>query len=510
LLLLSSSVVFFEEQMLHVDSMMGAGSYGNVYRAVDEHGCAFALKRSDLYEKDGDLVLGTLREYILHNSLKATEGLCIAHRLWMTRHFAFFLLPLFEANLLELSKRLHRSLLFDDFCVIAHGVASSVKRLHEQGWMHRDIKPENIYTDSDGRIALGDFNLARFCDSSSEPARATRGSSSTHVCTLWTRAPELCVADLEGRSVLETSFEVDAFSVGATMLTVAAGGYVFGKRIASDAESPTESYLEGLFSVAGTDSLIRAAFPSLDHEKIQTSFADFATRLCSFLPSYWKEEDKRAVSTLLAKLLDPLPSRRGRVDCLLTLPTAHPTDQFSTVRFVARKAVSFDIAMPLPDLPSHLLKPPPSLAKPDSMWSQLGNWRVPIPLAIHAVLIRRGESSEAPVPSKSLLYLLRAVHRFAFSESLSLQRECVLRVLPSVRLDPHVWRIARQVETQPFLVCCLAAWVHVHGTPPPDVDTLSSDAMQDVLANPDVDVFFGSFGLQWKSQRSMLQSWRRL
>ncbi len=281
---------------------------------------------------------------------------------------------------------------------------------------------------------------------------------------------------------------------------------MFGKRLLGDSEHQTEAFLGGYFSVAGTDSLIRAAFPNIEHHDLP-SHADFAKSLWGWTPAGWSDEQKDRACSLMARLMDPLPSRRARIDLVLAeLPEALPTQNFAQLRFVARKQATFTISMPSPELPPSL-KPHVPLPKPDSMWSQLGNWRVPIPLAIHAVLIRR-ECGDASF--KTLLYLLRAVHRFSFAESLSLQRESVLQLLPSIRFDCEVWKMARMVQGQPFLVCCLAAWVHVHGTSPPDVETLSSDAMQTVLQSPDVDVFFGSFGLQWKSQRSMLESWRRL
>jgi serine/threonine protein kinase len=491
---------FFEEQMLHVDALLGSGSFGQVYRATDDSGHAVAVKRSSLFESDGDLVVGTLREYMTHNSMTPHPSLCMATRMWTSRHAAFFVLPLFHGNLLEFAKRMMFQLKFQDFCVVAHTLASAVSHMHAQGWMHRDIKPENMYVDGHGGMALGDFNLARFCDSTSDVARTTRGSSTTHICTLWTRAPELCVADLEGRAVLDTGFEVDAFSVGATLLAVAAGGYVFGKRIASESANETESYLHGFFSVAGTDSLIRAGFPTLDHDTLPSS-NDFAKRLMTLLPPGWTESEQMSVSVRLARLLDPLPSRRASVQCLMDLPKAAASSDFQCMTRIPRKVASFIIK------PHETAAQPAScLTKPDSLWSQLGNWRVPIPLAMHAVLLRRTSMD----PTKTFLYLLRAIHRFSFVESTSTQRESVVQVLPSIRMNPRLWCLARQVEGQPFLVCCLAAWIHVHGEPPESIDVLSSDAMQRVLQHAEADGFFGAFGLQWKSQRSMLESWRRL
>lgn len=487
--------------MLHVDRLLGAGSYGKVFRAIDDAGHVFALKRCDLLEKDGDMVMGSLREVIVHNSLQPRDGLCLAHRWWTTAQFAYLLMPLFDASLLEFARITRHKLSFQDFCVVARQLATAVASLHQEGWMHRDIKPENVYVNRQGLVALGDFSLARFCDSSEVVKTTTSELSSTNVCTLWTRAPELVIADLSGANVVSCSFEIDSFSVGATLLAFAAGGYVFGKRVTSDANDPAHAFLEGYFSIAGADSFVKASFPSVDLTELP-SCSSFAERLKPWMPSHWSDDESSSVCSQLSRLLDPVPTRRSKVDSLFDLPAALPSTSFEDVGTFVRDPASFQVAVP-PETPAEVDHTP---VHPGCLWSQLGNWKVPIPLALHAVAARRVVTEQAKV----FLFLLRSVHRFNFSESLSVDRYAVLKLLSTIRMDRRVWSLARQIEGHPFLVCCLAAWIHVHGTCPPTVDVLSSDKMNDVLRHRDVDVFFGQFGLRWKSQRNMLESWKRL
>lgn len=489
--------------MLHVDASLGSGSYGSVYRASDDDAKTFALKRSELHESNGDLVLGTLREFMFHRSFKEpVDGLCIAHRSWMTKHSAFFLLPLFDGNLLEFARKVRGRLKFQDFVVIARRLATGVHAMHSRGWLHRDIKPENVYVDRHGNLALGDFNLARFCDSSTDISKTHRASASTHVCTLWTRAPELIVADLQGVHVLDTSFEVDAFSVGASLLAVCAGTYVFGKQVASDDTNETQAFLDGYFSLAGSDSFVRASFSSLDGHDELPPFSSFADRLAPWMPSAWTAEEKQTVGKLLSRLMDPSPTRRASVTLVFELPELEPSIDFKLMSAISRKASDFKIVQGVQSTSSFQ-----NLAHPGLLWSQMGNWRVPVPLAIHAVRARRTLPN---CNAKVLLFLLRAVHRFNFCETCSVDSDTVLQTLPEIVLDAELWSLARQVEPQPFLVCCLAAWIHVHGTCPTNVEVLSSDEMIPVMQHADVDVFFGAFGLRWKSQRSMLESWKRL
>ena len=494
---------------LTVEAEIGRGAFGTVFRVREEtSGETFALKQSELFESDGELVLGTLREFVFYKNIRPQHGLCVARKAWKTSSQAFFLLPLMSGNLLEFASLWKHKLPFADFVHVAHQLAHALHGLHAQGWMHRDIKPENVYVRVDGAVMLGDFSLVRFCDPQAPTAGSQQsggGASTTHVCTLWTRAPELVLADHTGVAYMEYGHETDAFSVGATLLALCAGGYVFGKRISSPHSDKTLAYLEGFFNSAGQDALIRAHYPDLDPADAP-EFSTFARRLLGYLPACWESEEKRMVADILSSLLDPLPRRRASLSCLLRLPPATPNlDSFRQLERLAdiRKPVSTRFL----NVPEAIPEGLPSSSS-DTLWSLCGHWGCSVPFALQAVLShRRGGRSSA----RALVRLLRLLHRFPMSSSAQdttvAMKEDMLAWLPFAALSIDIWEAGRQVEKSPFLASSLAAHVHMKGSRPEDLASLPS---KELLKNEEADCFFGSFGNKWKSQMAMLESWRRL
>lgn len=497
--------------------ILGSGSYGTVYK-IKQQNHFFALKRCEVYDEpeEKQLCCGSLREYIFHQSI-AEVGLdpflCTAIKYWKgSKHF-YFVLPLFDCNLLQfLREYKNASISFEDFCFVAKTLKLAMESLHSKGWIHRDIKPENIYLKKDGSIAIGDFNLVRFSDICIEEKDSSipRGNSSSLVCTLWTRPPELIYNELQSYNYMETGEEIDTFSIGATLLAVAYGNYVFGKHIRGDSDNLTLEYIQGYFAILGIDSFIQDEYDfdilEIDTKKLPF-FSTASERLQNFLPKLWTASQKQLVSKILTSLLDPLSTRRGSLKLLDELPSTSlsSTSVHHIVHATTCKMLSKNFLIYPPPNPTFSTTPS-KLYSTDSLWSMCGQLRMPVPLAIHAVYARR--TLDQP-NSKCIIYLLRLLHRFSTATTWNMSLDNILNVLPYIRLRNDVWKFTRSIEKEPFLVCCFAAWLHFYGTIPADKESLlSSEEMNDVLKSN--DCFFGSFGHRWKSQREMLLSWRRL
>jgi len=111
---------------------------------------------------------------------------------------------------------------FDDARLldVAEQVLEVLVAAHERGVVHRDLKPENLLVQSDGRVRVLDFGIARALDDDRDP-RLTRDG--TTCGTPEFVAPEQAM----GRRAL-VSGKTDVYALGATLFHLAAGEPVHG------------------------------------------------------------------------------------------------------------------------------------------------------------------------------------------------------------------------------------------------------------------------------------------
>ncbi|KAF8484049.1 kinase-like domain-containing protein [Russula ochroleuca] len=145
---------------LKIEAILGAGSFGVVYRAVDtKSGEYYAVKRvekahSDYYQT---------RESQLHARVSSYPNILTFHREIDAGRHAFFVYDLCAGDLHTVIKKL--TFFRDDELIkrVFIQIIDALDFCHSRGVYHRDLKPENILVSSlsgDIEVFVADFGLA--------------------------------------------------------------------------------------------------------------------------------------------------------------------------------------------------------------------------------------------------------------------------------------------------------------------------------------------------------------
>ena len=145
---------------LKLEAILGAGSFGVVYRAVDtETGVQYAVKR---VEKDVSDYYQT-RERDLHARVSSHPHVLTFHREIDAGRYAFFVYDLCAG---DLSSVITKMMFFREDELIKRvfiQIIDAVEYCHSRGVYHRDLKPENILISTqsgDMDVFVADFGLA--------------------------------------------------------------------------------------------------------------------------------------------------------------------------------------------------------------------------------------------------------------------------------------------------------------------------------------------------------------
>jgi serine/threonine protein kinase len=477
-----------EYQVIHE---IGSGSYGSVF-SVQYKKNLFALKISLLNDNEA-LNSGVIREWIFSKSFIPSHHVCPILKKWSDRKHSFFLMPLYDCSLYEYIRE-NADIPYESFETIAASVHMGIMNMHKQNWLHRDLKPENIYMDRAGHIVVGDFNLVRFQDLTTD-VRDDDSFGTTHVCTLWSRAPELVWGQLQGKNVIHTGNEIDAFSFGMILLCICRGDYVFGKHVEGAGNTKEVRYLNALLSFCGVDEEIRKAYDILPSQL----FDEFPSRekFIPYLPASWSTSQKKETADLLASLLDPLPQRRKKLESCSFAKTSFDTKLCEKIAN-SRKEKAIGVYGPGTYVEE---KMPATLAQLSVVWTMCVTKNIPVPLAMHTLLASKRLPIYRSSAMTSIFNMLHMVHRnTTFNETfIEVTARCFL---DSLYISPKLWSLCKEIESEPFLCSLLAGWIATRYDIPSRQD-LDSD--KKIIFVEGIEAFFNR-----KQTRTMLESWRRL
>ncbi len=197
--------------------VIGQGAFGVIYRAWDTGlGRAVALKRPRCGVLDAP---GAVERFLREARSTAT-----------LRHPQ--IVPVFDAGQFEGAPYLVSALVegrnlareladrrpgFRQSAEWAAALAEAVQHAHEQGVIHRDIKPSNVLIDTEGRVYLTDFGLAK-----SDTALATLTIDGQILGTPAYMAPEQTVESIE-----PVDARTDVYSLGVVLYELLTGARPF-------------------------------------------------------------------------------------------------------------------------------------------------------------------------------------------------------------------------------------------------------------------------------------------
>jgi serine/threonine-protein kinase len=151
-----------------ISERIGRGTYSRVYRAVDAHGRAVAIKVSTtqtepqhLDEFQKDLVSAAS---VLHPNLVAV------HDLGFEDDFPYIVMELVEGQDLDRLLKSHADISLIERVRVMEQIGGALKAAHERGIFHLDVRPSKIVLAGNGEAKLLDLGLGRL---SFDPARVT-------------------------------------------------------------------------------------------------------------------------------------------------------------------------------------------------------------------------------------------------------------------------------------------------------------------------------------------------
>ncbi|KAJ1699790.1 hypothetical protein LUZ63_008302 [Rhynchospora breviuscula] len=188
--------------------MLGSGSFGSVYEAIDHDGFFFAVKEMfiDQGSNAKQSLLQLEQEVSLLSRLQHENIVQYYGTDRRDGKLYIFLELVTQGSLASLYRRYH----FQDSQVSAYTrqILNGLSYLHHRNILHRDIKCANILVDANGCVKLADFGLAKEIDLLIQ-AKSCKG-------TVYWMAPEVVKATPHGPPA-------DIWSLGCTVLEMITG-----------------------------------------------------------------------------------------------------------------------------------------------------------------------------------------------------------------------------------------------------------------------------------------------
>ncbi len=224
---------------LEIMELVGSGGMGAIYRVRQkELGRVVALKvLSDHLAADPSFVERFSREARVLAKL-SHPNIVTLYDFGMTGRHVYLLMEFVDGvNLREAMETGEFS--SSETLELAEELCSALKYAHGQGVLHRDIKPENILIDSEGRVKVADFGIAKLVGEE-EAGSVTLTMQGSVLGSPHYMAPE----QVESPATVDE--RADVYSLGVVLYELLTGKLPLGRFGPPSSEGNQDARLDGL------------------------------------------------------------------------------------------------------------------------------------------------------------------------------------------------------------------------------------------------------------------------
>lgn len=273
---------------------LGAGTFGTVWKCValvedaatkERKRLLLALKQFEDAREHGHPFSATpLREIVPLLSLPRHPSILRLHAVVLQKGKLCMLSDCHVMNLRQFLLQCRpQGLASHELKLMAHDILTGIAHMHSHRIVHRDFKLENILVTKAGRCVIADFGMAKTLD-----GRTTFLDSATgEVCSLWTRAPEICL-----NVGAQYGPAMDVWAAGAVLLALAKGDY------ALKSAREGNDFLYRIFSLLGKPTVTQ--WPIL--QRAIDKGDGFASLPAAAFPFYGR---RSRIEQVVGKKLDP-------------------------------------------------------------------------------------------------------------------------------------------------------------------------------------------------------------